>query len=655
MGTQDVHRDEDATQLRLFISHLLRDIRALEHMLATGMIESGVHRIGAEQELFLVDAAWRPAPLALEILERIEDPRYTTELGLFNLEINLDPLAFGGDCLSQLEQDLTTALTKIRTVAHECGAEIALIGILPTLRKSDLTLSNMTPRPRYQALNAAMTRMRGGDYEFHLKGADELSVKHDSVMLEAGCTSFQVHYQVEPAEFAKCYNIAQAITAPLLAAATNSPLLFGRRLWRETRIPLFQQAVDTRGTGHHMRERAARVSFGQQWLQDSILELIQEDLARFRVLLGTSLQEDSLSLLGQGKLPGLQALRAHTGTVYRWNRGCFGIGDGKAHIRIENRVLPAGPTVLDEVANAAFFLGLLSGGPQTYGDITKKMAFHDAETNFLAAAQMGLDAQFTWLGGKVVPARDLIRQDLLPLARHGLREAGLNSTDIDRYLGVIEQRVALGRTGSHWLLQSLSDMQGTDPTGTNEVLLSALTAATIHRQWKGAPVHEWPLAHVEEGQGGHPHALRIEEFMTTDLFTVHPDEPVDLVANLMDWKRIRHIPVEDEHGKLAGLISCFDVLHHCSPPLRQTDSDPVSVRAVMQPKPFTIPPETLVLDAVARMQWEKSDYLLVVKDERLVGIVTERDILNIAARLLEQSAPKAKDTKDVKEETPHDA
>jgi CBS domain-containing protein len=300
------------------------------------------------------------------------------------------------------------------------------------------------------------------------------------------------------------------------------------------------------------------------------------------------------------------------------------------------------------VANAAFFLGLLSGGPYTYGDISKKMPFHDAETNFLAAAQMGLDAQFTWLGGKVVPARDLIRQDLLPLARHGLRKAGLNSTDIDRYLGIIEQRVALGRTGSHWLLHSLSDMQG---TGTKESLLSALTAATVHRQWEGAPVHEWPLAHVEEGHGGKPHALRIEEFMTTDLFTVHPDEPVDLVANLMDWKRIRHIPVEDEHGKLAGLISCFEVLHHCSPPLRQTDIDPVSVRAVMQPNPLTIPPETLVLDAVARMRQEKSDYLLVVKEERLVGIVTERDILNITARLLEQSAQNVKEAKDA---TPHD-
>ena len=637
MGNQDVLRDSDSGQLRRFIAHLLRDINALEHMLDTGLIESGVHRIGVEQELFLVDAAWHPAPLALDILERIDDPHYTTELGLFNLEINLDPLVFEGDCLSQLEGQLNRSLATVRAAAHQCGAEVVLSGILPTLRKSDLALTNMTPKPRYRALNTILTQLRGGDYEFQLKGADELSIKHDSVMLEAGCTSFQVHYQVEPAEFPQCYNIAQAMTAPLLAAAANSPLLFGRRLWRETRIPLFQQSVDTRRASTHLREHAPRVSFGQQWVNHSILDLIQEDLARFRVLIGTPSREDSLRLLEQGGLPELQALRLHTGTVYRWNRGCFGIGGGKAHIRIENRVLPAGPSVVDEVANAAFFLGLLRGGQQTYGDIAQKMPFHNAEINFLAAAQRGLDAQFTWLDGQVVLARDLIRQDLLPLARHGLRTAGLNPADIERYLGVIEQRVTVGRTGSSWLLRSLVDMRETD---TQAARLSALTAATARRQWAGSPVHEWPLAQIEEGWSDQLHTLRIEECMTTDLFTVHPNEPIDLVAKLMDWKRIRHIPVEDDQGKLVGLISCFEVLRHCTPSLQQAESEPVPVGAIMQSKPLTLPPETPLAEAVARMQQEKSASLLVAKDERLIGIVTEHDILTLTARLLERSARK---------------
>ena len=634
MGSQDVQRDEDAAELRAFISQLLRDVQALERMLDEGMIESGVHRIGAEQEMFLVDAARRPAMLAMELLERVADPHYTTELGLFNLEVNLDPLVFEGDCLSRLEGQLQSALQRLREAAHEHGAEVVLVGILPTLRKSDLAMAHMTPRPRYRALNAVLTQLRGGDYEFRLKGADELSIRHDSVMLESGCTSFQVHYQVEPAEFAQCYNLAQLVTAPLLAAAANSPLLFGRRLWRETRIPLFQQSIDTRRAGHHMRERAARVSFGQKWVRQSILELIQEDLARFRVLLGASLDEDSLEVLARGGLPTLPALRTHTGTVYRWNRACFGAAEGTAHIRIENRVLPAGPTILDEVANAAFFLGMLRGGQEAYGNLAETMAFHDAEANFLAAAQRGLRAQFTWVDGATAPADELIRRELLPLAWQGLRAAGLDSADVDRYLGVIEQRVASRQNGASWLLRSLADMQGTD---TQDALLSALTAATVARQWEGTPVHEWPLAKVEEGRGTTPQALRIEEFMTTDLITVHPDEPMDLVIRLMDWRRIRHVPVEDEDGKVAGLLSCFEALRQWVP-AAPAAGEPVPVRQVMQPDPVTIAPEATVTQAVARMREAKSDYLLVVKEDRLVGIVTESDILQLTARLLEQLA-----------------
>jgi CBS domain-containing protein len=635
MGSQDVNRDRDAAELRLFITQLLHDVQALESMIAKGMIESGVRRIGAEQELFLVDQAWRPAPVAMEMLEAIADPHYTTELGRFNLEINLDPLVFAGDCLSRMEHDLNALLVQGRTVARHYGADIVLTGILPTLRKSDLTLDNMTPKPRYLALSEAMNQLRGGAYEFRLKGMDELIVKHDSVMLEACCTSFQVHYQVGAEEFATLYNLAQAVTAPVLAAATNAPLLFGRRLWKETRIPLFQQAVDTRSASHHLRERSPRVSFGQRWVQHSAVELFQEDLARFRVLLGAQLHEDSLAALQQGLVPTLQALRIHNGTVYRWNRACFGFSDGKPHLRIENRVLPSGPTILDEIANAAFLLGLLSGGPSVYTDISKTMAFHDAETNFLAAAQVGLDAQFTWVEGQVIPARELIRQELLPIARDGLRSAGIVPADIDRYLEVIAERVRSGQTGSQWILRSLSEMHGGE---TKDSLLSALTAATVKRQWEGKPVHEWPMARLEEGRARTPRDLRIEEFMTTDLFTVHPDEPIDLVVSLMDWKHIRHIPVEDEQGELVGVISWFEIVHHYGRRNGQGQTEPLAVSGILQKNPKTVPPETSVLDAIALMQREKMDCLLVVKEGLLVGIVTERDILNIAACLMEQQA-----------------
>jgi CBS domain-containing protein len=633
VGTQDVTGDLDAAQLRRFIGHLLHDLRALEAMIAGGVIESGVRRIGAEQELFLVDRAWRPAPVAMEVLAAIDDHHFTTELGRFNLEINLEPLEFGGDCFSRMEGDLNGLLATVRVAARAQGAEVVLSGILPTIRKSDLSLSNMTPKPRYAALNDAMSRARGGDCEFRLKGLDELIVKHDSVMLEACCTSFQVHYQVGADEFAAMYNLAQAITGPLLAAATNSPLLFGRRLWRETRIPLFQQAVDTRGASYHVRERSPRVSFGNRWVEHSVIELFQEDLARFHVLLEGPTGEDSLAMLRRGMVPDLPALRIHNGTVYRWNRPCFGYVNGQAHLRIENRVLPSGPTGLDEIANAAFFVGLMSGGIAALPDIPGRLAFGDAEANFLAAAQAGLDARLTWTGGLAVTARDLIRRELLPIAREGLRIAGIAGADIDRYLGVIADRVESGLTGSQWLMNSLAAMQGAD---TKDAIAGALVAGTVNRQWEGNPVHQWEPARLEEGRSGRSRDLRIEEFMTTDLFTVHPHEPIDLVVNLMDWKHIRHVPVEDERGHVVGVVSWFEVLHHFAGGDPQGRAEPLAVSAVMKEAPVTVPPETPVLDAIALMRREKIAYLLVVKDHSLAGIVTERDILNITAHLLER-------------------
>jgi CBS domain-containing protein len=633
MGAQDVRQEQDAVQKRQFITQLLHDVQALEVMIERGAIESGVRRIGAEQELFLVDQAWRPAPVALAVLDAVDDAHFTTELGRFNLEINLDPLVFTGDCLSQLERDLHDLLNTLRIAAHHQGVEVALTGILPTLRKSDLTLANMTPKPRYFALNEAMTQLRGDAYEFRLKGLDELIVKHDSVMLESCCTSFQVHYQVGAEEFPLLYNLAQALTAPLLAAATNAPLLFGRRLWRETRIPLFQQAVDTRSASHHLRERSPRGSFGQQWVKHSVTELFKEDLARFRVLLGAALQEDSLTLLRQGQLPTLQALRIHNGTVYRWNRACFGFSDGKPHLRIENRVLPSGPTVIDEVANAAFLLGLLSGAPAVYGDITRKLAFHDAESNFLTAAQVGLDAQLTWLDGQTVPVRELIHQELLPIAREGLRNAGIVQSDSDRYLEVIAERVATGQTGSQWMLRSLAEMHDGE---TRDSRLTALTAATVIRQWEDKPVHQWSIARLEEGRAKTLHDLRIEEFMTTDLFTVHADEPLALVVRLMDWKHIRHIPVENEQGKLVGLVSWLEIVRQHERLHDQHAPEPVAVSTVMQEAPVSVSPEISVSNAISLMRKERLDCLLVIKEEHLVGIVTEHDILNITARLLEQ-------------------
>jgi CBS domain-containing protein len=633
MGEQKVAPATDSEELRIFMRRLLNDIHALDKMMQSGMIESGTRRIGAEQELFLVDKSWRVAPVSLDILQRVTDPHFTTEIAQFNLEINLDPILFGGDCLSQMENRLNRLIARARTAARACGAEVVMTGILPTIRKSDLGLSNMTPRPRYFALNSALARLRGGPYEFRVNGTDELIMKHDSWMLEACCTSFQVHFQCGSEEFPNLYNIAQVATAPVLAAAANAPLLFGKRLWRETRIPLFEQSIDTRQASNPLRERSSRVSFGQSWVKNSVMELFEEDLARFRILLGAPVDEDPLAMLREGNIPQLQALRVYNSTVWRWNRPCYGITDGAPGLRIEARALPAGPTVVDEVANAAFFFGLMSGLANEHRDITDHIEFDEAKSNFHAAARFGLDAQLTWLGGEVLPARYLIWRRLLPLAREGLVEAGVRTVDIDRYLGVIEKRVKSGRTGSQWMLSSFSEMK---KESTKDEALIALTAATVARQIEGKPVHEWTPARAEEGSMSKQTHLSVEEFMTTDLFTVHEDEAVDLVANLMDWKRIRHIPVENEEGALVGLVSCFEVLRQLEMNVSEGAVQSIPVGKIMIRDPRTVTPETPTLDAILLMRREKIDCLPVVKDGRLVGILTERDFIEVAARLLEQ-------------------
>jgi CBS domain-containing protein/gamma-glutamylcysteine synthetase len=633
MSKESANVELDGEQRRVFMRRLLDDLRALERMLNEGMIEEGVRRIGAEQEMFLIDRNWRPANAALELLEKLDDPRFTTELGLFNLELNLDPQIFGGDCLRNMERQLNELLSKLRRIASEDGVEIVLAGILPTLRKSDLGLENMTPKPRYQALNRAMSALRGGAYEFHIKGLDELMVRHDSLMLEACNASFQVHFQVGGDEFPNLYNIAQVVAAPVLAAGVNSPLLFGRQLWRETRIALFQQAVDTRSSIHFLRERYPRVRFGNGWVHKSVLEIFQEDVSRFRTLVATDLEGDPLAALQEGKIPQLSALRLHNGTVYRWNRACYGMTDGKPHLRIENRILPSGPTVLDEVANAAFWFGLISALSSKFEDITQVMEFEDAKMNFNAAARLGLGAQFAWFDGETLPAANLICDHLLPMARDGLEKRGIDARDVDRYLGVIDERVGGYRTGAQWMVNSLTGMRG---RGTMGERLNALTAAIVSRQQTDKPVAQWDPAKLEEAGGWQRNFLLVEQYMTTDLFTVSADESLDLVASLMEWERIRHIPVEDANHRLVGLVSYRSLLALMARGQLGDRGKHISVSEIMRKDPITVSPDASTLEAIGLMIHHGVGCLPVVKDDQLAGIITERDLMNVAAELLRE-------------------
>lgn len=631
MGIQDV-RQADAGELRLFMKNLLRDVRALEKMLDDGMVESGIRRIGAEQELFLVDEAFQAAPTALEVLSRLQEyPEFTTELGLFNIEFNLDPQVFGGHCLSTMESQLNTLLDKARMAAAEVGSHVVLTGILPTLKLSDLHLGNMTPNPRYYALNDALGRLRGGSYSFHIKGTDEFIVQHDNVMLESCNTSFQAHFQAGPEEFARLYNVAQLVASPVLSVACNSPLLFGKRLWRETRIALFQQSVDTRASGTAIREKHPRVSFGHRWLDDSVLEVFQDDIARFRVLINTDVDEDPFEAIAQGRAPSLKALRLHNGTIYRWNRACYGVHEGHAHLRIENRVLPSGPTPIDEIANAAFWFGLMIAVADAHPDVRTVMDFDDAHSNFLNVARQGLSAPIKWTDGITASADELILHRLLPMAREGLNNRGIAPQDVSRYLDVIEERVRTRQTGAMWMLNSF---QGMKHKRAMSEKLSALTAATITRQRTEAPVHTWSLVDATEGATWKDNFLRVEQFMSTDIITVNQDELIDLVVSVMDWQRERHIPVEDDQENLVGLVTYLTILRYLSHDGKRDESVPVST--IMLTDVVTITPETLTVDAVRIMREHKISCLPVVRDGKLVGLITERDFLRISEELMEE-------------------
>ena len=636
MGEHKVEQQVDEKKAQAFMKALLEDLRALAFMLADGRVESGVTRIGAEQEMFLIDRYLRPAPVSLEVLKHAGDARLTTEITRFNLEANLSPLKLKNNCFSQMEQELVELIALARNSAATQNADVLLAGILPTLQKSDLTLDNLTPVARYHELDRGVIQMRGGPLAIHIKGLDELHLTHDNIMMESCNTSFQVHFQSNAQEFANHYNIAQAITAPVLAVAVNSPLLFGLRLWQETRVALFQHSIDSRSRTQLARGQPTRVSFGDCWLKSSVVELFHDQISRFRPIMITQPDEDPFQLLARGETPLLSALRMHNGTVWRWNRACYGVADGIAHLRIENRALPSGPTVQDEMANAAFFVGLMIALPPEYGEIAKRLSFDDAKENFFAAARNGLNAQLKWLDGKSISATSLILNELLPLARAGLKDARVDSSDIDKYFGVLEERVRSGQTGAQWMLDSLVSVKRHMGHEPNDMRTRILTSAILARQKENKPVHEWKLAEAGELTDWGQSYQTVGQFMSTDLFTLRPTDLVDLAASLMDWRHIRHVPVEDEKGHLVGLVTHRGLLRLLSRGSTAPDGTSMTVREIMKANPTTVTSSTPTLEAIEIMRRSGIGCLPVVDDNRLVGIVTSYDFLTATASLFKQ-------------------
>ena len=431
---------------------------------------------GFEIEAWLVDRAGQPAPLNQAFLERMADPLVVPELSVFNIELNTPPLALRGGALRRMHGNLEHLWRRCQRVAADLDATVALIGILPTLRDTDLTVEHMSDRERYRAINDQILRRRHGrPMQLAIHGAETLHLSHPDVMLEAATTSFQAHLQVAPDQAAAFFNAALALSAPLVAATANSPLLFGKVLWEETRIPLFEQGVDLPGGACSDNPAYRRVSFGNDYIKASLLELFAENLTHYPPLLPVDLSAEPADRLPH--------LRLHNGTIWRWNRPLLGFEtDGAPHLRIEHRVMPAGPSIPDLIANAALYYGLVHALARATPPVTAALPFALSRENFYAAARDGLRAEIVWLNGRRAPLRQLLLEELLPLARRGLRALEIDADDADDYLGIVAARVDSGRTGSDWQKRFLA-RHGPD--------LAVLTLAYLERQRSGQPVHEW--------------------------------------------------------------------------------------------------------------------------------------------------------------------
>jgi gamma-glutamyl:cysteine ligase YbdK (ATP-grasp superfamily) len=478
---------EDRTRYRQKVRRCL-DVFAL--MLNEFCFDADRPMTGLELELNLIDTEAEPAMRNAEVLAELADPSFQTELGRFNLEINLAPRLIAGRGFDDYESDLLASLARADERARKADARLALIGILPTLTQRHAVLENLSPDPRYRVLNEQIVSARGEDITLEIRGAERLQAFTDSIAPEAACTSAQFHLQVAPDDFANYWNASQAIAGIQVAVGANSPYLFGKQLWAETRIALFEQATDTRPDELKAQGVRPRVWFGERWIT-SIFDLFEENVRYFPALLPICEDEDPVEALRAGQVPRLSELRLHNGTIYRWNRPIYDIMNDRAHLRVENRVLPAGPTVIDLLANAAFYFGLVRELAEADRPVWSQLTFSQAEENFHVAARHGLDARVFWPRAGELRAKDLVLERLLPRAGDGLDRFGVDPAIRDRLLGVIEQRCVTGRNGATWqtsTVEALERDRGLDrPAALREMLRRYADFLPTN-----TPVHTWP-------------------------------------------------------------------------------------------------------------------------------------------------------------------
>jgi hypothetical protein len=465
-------------------------LNVFETMLAQSRFESDRPLTGMEIECNLVDAAYQPAMSNRYVLDAIADPAYQKELGAYNIEFNVPPRPLPGHTGLDLEEEVRTSLNDAQTKAGSAGTRIVMIGILPTLMPEHLSRDGwMSDSTRYAALNDSIFNARGEDIGIHIDGPEPLSWQAMTIAPESACTSMQLHLQVAPDDFAPNWNAAQVVAGPQLALGANSPYFFGHHLWSETRIEVFSQSTDTRPEELKTQGVRPRVWFGERWIT-SVVDLFEENIRYFPSLLPELSDEDPVAELAAGRIPLLPELRLHNGTVYRWNRPVYDVVDERPHLRLENRVLPAGPSVVDMLANSAFYYGMLRALSEDDPPLWTRMSFAAAHDNFLEAARHGMDARLHWPGLGEVTAAELVLDTLLPMAHEGLRRWGVDTEVRDRFLGVIEGRAKTRRNGAVWQVATVRALQ--EDGMTRPAALAEMLRRYCDHMHANEPVHTWP-------------------------------------------------------------------------------------------------------------------------------------------------------------------
>ncbi len=491
MGQQVAARTFSREDRQRYRAKVRANLDVFARMLGEARFHPERRSFGLEIELNLTDDTGDPALVNAAALEAIADPAFQTELGQFNVEINVPPRLLEGEVFTDLERDARASLNDAEERARTVGAHMMIIGILPTVTLEHLRAEVFSANPRYALLNEQIFAARGEDLEISIEGVERLSTHADTIAPEAACTSVQLHQQVDPEAFAPYWNAAQAIAGVQVAVAANSPFFCGKELWRETRIAVFEQSTDTRPEELKVQGVRPRVWFGERWIT-SIFDLFEENVRYFPSLLPVCEDEDPLETLERGDVPRLGELRLHNGTIYRWNRPIYDVVRDQPHLRVENRVLPAGPSVVDILANAAFYYGLLRILAEEDRPLWSQMSFSAAEENFHAGARAGIDARVYWPGLGEVPVGELVVRRLLPLAHEGLARWGVATEDADRLLGIIERRCVSLRNGASWQSQvfhHLHENKGLD----RPAALREMTRRYREHMHSNEPVHDWPV------------------------------------------------------------------------------------------------------------------------------------------------------------------